>query len=863
MTKDLDIQLHGEGLFGEHLGEKRAGNLAERFMVPPFTVLNAREGWWQDRKRAWLALGIQSELGRGEAGLTTSNPTHDATGTLIIDKYRGRTTQDSTLARKAHSLPIAGGRGLNMADALANRRAAPLPTAPAAVPPPAVTAVAGVARKLEVAITGTPKPKPAAVTVTGRASIGPPPPQLMPTPVDTAYKKRFGMPAVTLAEPKATVPAQPKRDSMVQSAPLHMPVSEWVAPDLSNLPSLAGVPQVSLDLETMDPDLEELGPGVRRGAKIAGIGVGIDGGGPRLYLPVGHEGGGNLDPEKVFAWARHEFANYSGNVVGMHLLYDLDFCAEAGIHMPKVNRFYDIGNAEPLLDEHKQGKYNLDDISMLYLGHGKDERLLREAAAAFGWKTNKEIKSNLWRMPAKLVGPYAQADLDRPLRILPLQMKKLEAEELLPIFDIETRLIPILLAMRRRGVRVNIAKAEEVKAKLEAERDRWLAVVKRLAGPTAEFMAPESLGPALEARGMHVPRTAKKRAYSVTKDWLKDHAGDELVDAVQGGRRVQTIIANTISGILRHNVKGRLHTIFNQLKSDDGGTIGRFSSEHPNLQNIPARDEELAELVRGCFEPEDGEDWERNDESQMEYRLLAHYATGNGSDEFRQKYIQDPNTDYHNFCADMLGWDKKDKYLRKVIKGINFAKGYGAKKRKLALLIGCDEDAAQEFIHKHERALPFTVKTFNRAMEIADKRGYVKSILGRRARFPLWEPAANKRLPWGQRKPALERWAAEQQYGNGAALVRANTYTALNNVLQLGNADQMKKAMVDVWDSGVCDVLGVPLLTVHDELDISVPRTKAGNEASLELQRLMEVAVPLRVPVIISSKRGPNWGATE
>jgi DNA polymerase-1 len=92
---------------------------------------------------------------------------------------------------------------------------------------------------------------------------------------------------------------------------------------------------------------------------------------------------------------------------------------------------------------------------------------------------------------------------------------------------------------------------------------------------------------------------------------------------------------------------------------------------------------------------------------------------------------------------------------------------------------------------------------------------------------------------------------------------RAFTHKALNARIQGSAADIMKVAMVDVWESGVCDVLGPPQLTVHDELDGSAPRTRAAKEALREIKRIMEGVVQLAVPLRADGGTGPNWGAVE
>jgi len=641
--------------------------------------------------------------------------------------------------------------------------------------------------------------------------------------------------------------------------PLFQPESDWKPP--SGFMNLEGVKRLAIDVETKDVGLDVLGPGVRRGAFIVGYAIGTDDG-RRAYYPVRHEGGGNLDARMVERWLTAEAAKFSGEVVGAGLLYDLDFMAEVGIHFKNARRFRDVQVAEPLLDEHRL-EYNLDALARTWLGESKREDLLKAAAIAWGFgTTNKAVKTNLWRLPAKLVGAYGEGDADLPLRVLERQETALHEQQLMELFDLESRLIPILLAMRRRGVRVDLRRAEEVSSELGAERDALHAEFRRLtACPKAELFAPDSFGAALAAMDIPVPMTEKTRKWSIKKEWLKEMASrfpvlKLLLDARSLDKCKETFVDTYI---FEHNVNGRIHTEFHQLKSDDGGTIGRFSSSNPNLQNIPARDERLGPLVRSLFIPEEDEEWERDDYSQIEVRFEAHYAVGRGAREFRLKYVNDPKTDYHKFIAELLHVDPEDKIKRKKVKNTNFAKKYGAMAPKLAVTFGCSITEAEAFVKEYEAACPWTKETFDLAQRRAAERGYIKTVLGRFARFPLWEPASNGRKKMKDRVPALPRGRAEKEYP-GEVLVRAHTYTAMNRLFQLGSADLMKKAMVDIWDAGCCGILGAPLLTVHDELDWSVPKTMAGDAAAKEVKRLMETAITLRVPIIAEAERGAHWG---
>lgn len=656
-----------------------------------------------------------------------------------------------------------------------------------------------------------------------------------------------------------------ERVSMAGQAPLFVPASSWVPPAV--LPSLRGAKRLAIDIETHDEDLQEKGPGFRRGAYIVGLAVGMDGG-ARNYYPVRHQGGGNLDEGLVRRWACEELNAHAGDVVGTSLQYDLDGLAEWGVTFPHVTAFHDVRVAEPLLDEWRD-YYNLDALAKDYLGEGKDEELLRQTADAFGIKGRDNIKRNLWRYPANLVGPYAEGDLDRPLRIFPLQEAKLREEGLWELYDqVERPLIPILVSMRRRGVRISVEKAMLLRKRLMLMREDALKRLRTYA-PKAELMEPDSFYRELEARGVPVPRTPKTGQPSIKKTTLERYSADPMVACILEGRKVNTMINTFVdSQILGYAINGRIHPTFNQLKGDDGGTIARFSGSNPNLQFIPARDEHLAPLVRGVFLPEEGEEWQRDDLSQIQFRMLTNYAVGPGSDEAREAYRNDPKTDFHKQTADMLGTDREDKVKRKRVKNTNFAKVFGAQVPKLAATFGCSLDEAEQFMREYEEKLPFVSKTFDTAARWAQKRGFVVTILNRKQRFPFWGPRRYLRhMPcplFRSQEEAAKYWlrGEKKTYRERPVLAveRVNTYMALNRKMQGSEGDLVKKWMVDAHRAGITQVLGPMLITVHDENNNSVPRTRAGDEAGREFVRIGERAVQMRVPVLIESERGEDWG---
>ena len=195
--------------------------------------------------------------------------------------------------------------------------------------------------------------------------------------------------------------------------------------------------------------------------------------------------------------------------------------------------------------------------------------------------------------------------------------------------------------------------------------------------------------------------------------------------------------------------------------------------------------------------------------------------------------------------------------MRKPAKNINFGLVYGMREKTMSVNLGRSLQATKLLFEMYHKRLPFVSATFEAAERVALNRGYTKTLLGRRSRFDLWE---SRKWDDMQKEDAvpLHRDAALTTWGPN--IRRAYAYRALNRMLQGSAADIMKKAMVDIWESGICDVLGAPLLTVHDELDWSAPRTPEAQEALKEAHYIMEHCVELRVPLYAERETGNDWG---
>lgn len=641
-----------------------------------------------------------------------------------------------------------------------------------------------------------------------------------------------------------------------------IPDTGWRPP--TEFPNLRDCKIVALDCETKDLDLRTKGPGARRDGHIVGLAVGTQDGG-RWYFPMRHEvqPEHNLNPEHVMAWARDHLCTPKQAKVGANLLYDLEYLYLAGV--PVTGPFIDVQVAEPLIDE-TAGTYALDVIARKYLGEGKnDSELYAWSYSAYGGKEGRSQAENIYRCPPCLVGPYAEADVDLPLRIIPKQKELIEADELSHVWRLETRLIPLLLAMRLRGVRVDVQAAQRAYDDLS---DRFKRGTDRLGG--LNVYSADDLARYCRKNGIDHPRTAASSRFpegqpSFTKDWLERHT-DPGLRHVASMRRLLKIRDTFIQGyILDSNIGGRIHCKFNQLRSDEEGTVsGRFSSSYPNLQNIPSRDPEFGPMMRRMFLPEDGELWAKLDWSQIEYRFLTHYGEGKGADEAREMYRTDPSTDFHVMTSEIVGIE------RRAAKNINFGLVYGMGERHMADVLGRSLEDIKPMFELYHSRLPFVRNTFNNVMRRAQSRGWIKTLLGRRRRFNDWEEETwgdPNAKTWPSREAAIEaltRIATDESLRTGRPVRmpkvrRAYTNAALNALLQGGAADTMKAAMVQIWEAGLCadDALGPMLLTVHDEGDFSVPQ---GKESLIhEVKRIMETCVTLRVPVVAELEMGPNW----
>jgi len=610
--------------------------------------------------------------------------------------------------------------------------------------------------------------------------------------------------------------------------PTFKPQTEWLPPE--SFPDLSKYDEIAIDLETKDPELKTMGSGSVIGkSNIVGVAVAVHDW--KGYYPIAHEGGGNMDKSMVIKWFQ-DVLNTDAIKIFHNAMYDVCFIRAAGL---KINgMIVDTMIAGSLVDENRF-RYDLGSMGRDYLGIGKNEAVLKETADLWG----VDAKSEMYKLPAMYVGEYAEQDAELTLKLWQEMKKQMYHEDVEDIFKLETELFPCLVDMRFLGVRVDTEAAYELKQQLLTEEKECLHKVKKETSIDVQIWAARSIEKVFQKLNLPYDLTAKTNSPSFTKNFLQNHP-HPMVKLIARAREINKSHTTFIDTILKHQHKGRIHAEINQIRSDSGGTVtGRFSYNNPNLQQIPARNKELGPRIRSLFIPEDNCHWGCFDYSQQEPRLVTHYASLDGLygvDEVLDAY-NEGEADFHQIVSDMAN------IPRSQAKTINLGLFYGMGKNKLQAELGVSKEDAEDLFRTYHDKVPFVKMLMESVMRRAQDKGRVRTLLGRRCRFNLWEPNQ-----FGIHK-ALNHEDALAEHGPG--IRRAFTYKALNRLIQGSAADMTKKAMVDLYKEGI-----TPHIQVHDELDISIESADHADK----IKQIMEGAVALEVPNKVDYESGANWG---
>ena len=572
------------------------------------------------------------------------------------------------------------------------------------------------------------------------------------------------------------------------------PKSEWIPP--LELPDLTSAKKIAIDVETRDPNLKKHGPGWPTGdGEVVGYAIAVDDWSG--YIPIRHYGGGNLDEKQVNKWLKKVFECPADKI--MHnAQYDLGWIKRMGFDVK--GRIIDTMVVASLLDENRFS-YSLNALAYEHLNKVKSEKGLVEAAREFG----VDPKAEMWKMPAMYVGPYAEGDAELTLELWNYFSVQLGKENLWSVANLELDLLPCLVDMTMRGVRVNTNRVERTRDSLLKREREVMKEIKRLSGSDVEIWAAQSLSKAFDKVGIHYPRT-EKGAPSFTKLFLQEHQ-HPLAQLVTQARNLNKTSGTFINTIMKHcHADGRIHSHINQIRSDDGGTVSgilvHYAHVYGKTRGVPLE----------------------------------------GAAEFVKAYNDDPETDFHSLVAEMAN------IPRKQAKTINLGLIYGMGVNKMSEQLDISVEEAKGLVKQYHNRVPFVKGLMTGVMNRLNEKssgGSLTSLLGRKCRFNLWEPdtfAMHKAMPYRE---------AVDEYGPTTRLKRAYTYKALNRLIQASAADMTKKAMVDLYKQGI-----LPMLQIHDELAMSVKNV----EEAKVVAGVMESAVPLEVPSKCDIEIGPSWG---
>lgn len=591
----------------------------------------------------------------------------------------------------------------------------------------------------------------------------------------------------------------------------------------------------SVDIETDDPHLKQWGPGaIRKDGKILGVGI---------YCPDLEINDYFVPPFRNDDERRHIVAHIlrDPDIVKVfhNGVYDLDWLMN-GYGFEVNGRIEDTMTRETLLDSYAYS-YSLDACCQRRGVEGKNKSDTIDAWWAKRGGKGKAVE-NLKHIPPEVTGKYCKQDCKATYDLYFAQQPLLEEQNLLRANDIECRLYPLLMDMKHNGIRVDMTKLLAFMDQIEEEYDNGIAEMEQKYGfaeGTLSLNSAKDIEKMWRAEHLPIEYTATgKPSFAVA---VLEDCPHPLAEKIQHLRGLTKTLA-FLNSWVDYSINGHIHPCFYPAKRDDAGTVtGRWSSGDPNMQQVPARKEKHGKEIRSLFIPEDDCILGAFDYKQIEYRVFIHFAEGPGAEEARKRFHEE-DVDYHWMVQTMMGWDKGDpdtiKEMRHITKNLNFgsiycmgARSFAAKFKRPLLKAHPDADPdnlvplADSLMKMYKRKIPFVDPTCRSIINTGERRGYVRTLSGRRQRMPL----------------------------DGGA------YKLVNYLIQGSAADLLKKGLVDAWDKGVFKVLKLHA-QIHDEIVFSIPRSREGYEACCTLYECMAHAYDLRIPIGVDTEIGPDWG---
>ncbi len=637
-----------------------------------------------------------------------------------------------------------------------------------------------------------------------------------PSPVKTKTTQGSQM---GLFAPPPLAPCEPK----VQSGPTQTTVV-CTAEGLETLArALKAAPAIAFDTETTSTDPMR--------AEIVGLSLSFSEG-SGYYVPF-NETQIEEPKTRIISALRPAFTSAKIPKYGHNAKYDYTMLALLGLAVTPVT--FDTMIAEWLCDpaSHSLG---LKKLAFTRLGVE-----MTEIDALIGRGKNQITMD---QVPVEQAAPYAAADADMTLRLVPVLHKELEQKGQLKLLsDLEMPLMPVLADMEQAGITLDRAHLEKFSAELGTQLERLEKSIYVHVGYTFNVNSTQQLSEALFGKLQLKPpdpKRARKTAagkYSTAADVLEEMRGAHpVIDEILEQRELSKLKSTYVDALPEavNPLTGRIHTSFNQA----GAVTGRLASSDPNLQNIPIRTE-LGRQVRRAFVAAPGQALVSADYSQIELRVAAHFS----QDPTLLQAFRD-NEDIHTTtAAKVLGVPPAQitKEQRRQAKAINFGLLYGMGPFALSRQTGLTLAEAEDFVKSYFARFPGIKTYLDETKRQAAERGYVETLLGRRRYFPM-----------------LARSGQVRDAQSAVLLARAER-EAINAPVQGTAADIMKLAMLHL--PAALQAAGLKarlLLQVHDELVLECPTAEVKATARIA-QEIMANAFPLSIPLGVDVRSGKNW----
>lgn len=683
---------------------------------------------------------------------------------------------------------------------------------------------------------------------------------------------------------------QPQYEFLDNEAKSHLEaLSDWQIKDEWRDVSTADL--IAIDTETYDPDLKSAGAGWARGTgRLLGVSIAAKWGDEiwSNYYPVNHPHTNNFEIEKVISYITKCLTSCKGPRVFANAEYDIGWLNRYGVPLAAFLEHGPIDDvlAMAVLVDETWLSYSLENVASFYCGEHKDEALLNndQVRNAYGIQ---DAKSDLWKLPAKFVGPYAEQDAIVTIKAYEklkhlMDAHPLTGKSLWKVYDVERRLIPMLFEIHKRGVKVDLDRAAQIKDELKEQQLKLKKYLNNMAGFEVNPMSGDDLGRACDNLGIAYSRTAKTNKPSFTADFL-DNSDSEFLQTVRQLRKISKVESTFVDAILDKAINGRIYPQLNALKRTEdktegsSGTItGRFSCVKPNLQQVSSRDTVLAPIVRSMFLPDEGYLWGNFDYSQQEPRMTIHiayqlYKLGvPGLDRITEavkRFNDNPRTDNHQMVADLAGISRRE------AKTINLGLSYGMGALKLAKKLGLPTEIvngkevagqeAKDLMKLFNTKVPYLKGFMNCASKRAMDCGAVTTLLGRHSRYNLW---TSKNFEQSRHLGVRTKEDIDADITNrgtdsewyGVSLVRANTFSAMNHIVQGSSADQTKLAMLTCYENKIV----LPYTQIHDALDCPIDKSRIKQHVK-EIHDAMVHAIDLAVPTVVDIELGETWGTVK